>query len=85
MLSEEKTNVKKPVKAKKKPLKGLVTNTVMLNLRKEPSFDSAVEMVLMNGTSFEIDPDYVNYEWYKVTLNDRTVGFVNKPYVETKE
>lgn len=86
MLTEEKKEEKKQVKEKKKqPLRGIVSHTLQLYLREEPSFDAKAEMILMEGTDFEIDPDFVDYDWYKVLLQNGKVGYVNKPYVEVKE
>ena len=80
MLSEKRKEAPKPTKQF-----GKVDSAIMLNVRKKPDIKSDVLDVILKNADVEIDPTFINKEWYKVTTATGIKGYVMSQFIALKE
>lgn len=66
-------------------IKGVVCDCAQLNVRKEPSLVSNIEVIIPVGSEVDIIPSFKDGEWYKICTATKVDGYVMKPYVAIKE
>lgn len=80
------TDNKEPKKApEKKTIKGVVTECIKLNIRKEPSLTAAIVEEISALAEVKIDREASTDDWYSVQTESGKSGFCMKKYISTKK
>lgn len=74
---------KRPPREAKK-VKGVITNCLQLNVRKEPSFKAEVIKVIPALSEVEVIDQNADSTFFKVKIADNLIGFCMKKYVSLK-
>lgn len=64
---------------------GVVTDCLRLNIREEPTKDSAVVTIVTCLDELKIDPDNSTDEWYAVCTASGVEGFCMKKFVAVRQ
>lgn len=64
---------------------GVVTNCLRLNIREEPTKDSAVAAIATCLDELKINPDNSTDEWYAVCTASGVEGFCMKKFVAVRQ
>lgn len=64
---------------------GVVTDCLRLNIREEPTQDSAVVTIVTCLDELKIDPDNSTDEWYAVCTASGVEGFCMKKFVAVRQ
>lgn len=73
--------VKPEAPVAKTPIFGMITGCDKLNIRTKPTTKAPVAKVIDKTAKVQIDADYDNAAWYKVSV-DGTTGFCMKAYIK---
>lgn len=65
--------------------KGIVANTKMLNMRKHADKSSSIVCVLDKDSSFTVNLDKSNKDWYSVRTDDGRYGYCMREFVDLSE
>lgn len=71
--------------SKKKEIKGVVTDCIKLNIRKEPSLEATIIEEVSALTEVKIDKEASTEDWYAVQTELGKSGFCMKKYISTKK
>lgn len=64
---------------------GIVVDTIMLSIRKEPKAVSGISVIVQENAELAIDKRFVDPDWYKVETSTGNVGYVPKKFIAIKK
>lgn len=64
---------------------GIVVDTFMLSVRKEPKAVSEIAVIVSEKAEVEVDRSFVDSDWYKVETSTGDVGYVPKKFIAIKK
>jgi hypothetical protein len=64
---------------------GIVVDTVMLSIRKEPKAVSEISIIVQENAEVMIDTHFVDPDWFKVETFTGNIGYVPKKFIATKK
>lgn len=64
---------------------GIVVDTVMLSIRKEPKAVSGIVVIVLEKAEVKIDKSFVDPDWFKVETPTGNVGYVPKKFIAIKK
>lgn len=65
-------------------MKGMIIDTVMLNVRKEPKAVSELLLVLFENAEVDVDLSFEDARWYKIITATGGVGYAPKVFIALK-
>ena len=66
-------------------MKGIVVDTVVLGVRKEPKPVSEIVVIVLEKAEVAIDSLFVDPVWYRVETHTGDVGYVPKNFIAIKK
>ena len=79
MVEDVKEKVEEPKRVDKKFPKGVVTNCLQLNVRREPSMKAEILTIISALDEVRINSE--QDDWYEVVLNNGMRGFCKKAFI----
>lgn len=79
IVEDVKEKVEEPKNVDKKFPKGVVTNCLQLNVRREPSMKAEILTIISALDEVRINSE--QDDWYEVVLNNGTRGFCKKAFI----
>lgn len=64
---------------------GIVVDTFMLSIRKEPKAVSEIAVIVSEKAEVEVDSSFVDSDWYKVETSTGDVGYAPKKFIAIKK
>ena len=65
-------------------MKGMIVDTVMLNVRKEPKPVSELLLVLFENAEVDIDSSFEDARWYRIKTATGALGYAPKSFIALK-
>ena len=65
-------------------MKGMIIDTVMLNVRKEPKPVSELLLVLFENAEADVDLSFEDSRWYRIKTATGGLGYVPKGFIALK-
>ena len=66
-------------------MKGIVVDTVVLGVRKEPKPVSEIVVIVLEKAEVAVDSLFVDPVWYRVETRTGDVGYVPKNFIAIKK
>lgn len=66
-------------------MKGIVVDTVILGVRKDPKPVSEIVVIVLEKAELVISSSFVDPVWYKVETHTGDVGYVPKNFIAIKK